>query len=142
MLSFRHGERNAFAEAIDGIHQSRARQRGEPRTADFVHKSLAVAELIDAVRKVAAGGTLITPNAIASLLERRREVKSKRGILTARETHVLSLMAQGLSSREIASRLAISYVTVRSHIRSVGGKLAAHSKLQAVARARELALID
>lgn len=108
----------------------------------FVHKSRAAAELMDAVRKVAAGGTLIAPNAIASLLERRREMKRKRAILTARETHVLSLMAQGLSSREIASRLAISYVTVRSHIRSMGGKLSAHSKLQAVARARELALID
>jgi DNA-binding NarL/FixJ family response regulator len=108
----------------------------------FIHKSRAAAELIDAVRKVAAGGTLITPRDIASLLARRSEMKRKRGILTARETHVLSLMAQGLSSREIASRLAISYVTVRSHIRSMGGKLAVHSKLQAVARARELALIE
>lgn len=108
----------------------------------FIHKSREPAELIDAVRQVAAGGTLITPHDIASLLARRSEIEGKREILTPRETHVLSLMAQGMSSREIASQLAISYVTVRSHIRSMGGKLAVHSKLQAVAKARELALID
>jgi two-component system response regulator DevR len=108
----------------------------------FIHKSRAATELIEAVRTVAAGGTLIPPHTIATLLKRRREADGQSELLTAREKQVLSLMAQGLSSREIASRLAISYVTVRSHIRSMGGKLAVHSKLQAVAKARELALID
>jgi len=61
--------------------------------------------------------------------------------LTTRETEVLTLMAQGMPSRHIAARLGISYATVRSHIRSVGGKLGAHSKDEAVAKARELALI-
>jgi LuxR family transcriptional regulator, maltose regulon positive regulatory protein len=61
--------------------------------------------------------------------------------LTAREKEVLGLMAEGTSSREIASRLSISYATVRSHIRSVGGKLGVHSKVDAVAKARQLALI-
>ena len=61
--------------------------------------------------------------------------------LTARETEVLRLMAEGTSSRDIASRLGISYATVRSHIRSVGGKLGVHSKFDSVAKARQLALI-
>ena len=61
--------------------------------------------------------------------------------LTAREKEVLRLMAEGTSSRDIASRLGISYATVRSHIRSVGGKLGVHSKFDAVAKARQLALI-
>jgi LuxR family maltose regulon positive regulatory protein len=61
--------------------------------------------------------------------------------LTNRETEVLRLMAQGMPSRHIAARLGISYATVRSHIRSVGGKLGAHSKDEAIAKARELALI-
>lgn len=61
--------------------------------------------------------------------------------LTAREKEVLGLMAEGTSSREIASRLGISYATVRSHIRSVGGKLGVHSKFDAVTKARRLALI-
>lgn len=62
--------------------------------------------------------------------------------LTVRETEILNLMAQGMPSRHIASRLGISYATVRSHIRSVGGKLGAHSKDEAVLKARQLALIN
>ena len=62
--------------------------------------------------------------------------------LTTRETEVLILMAQGMPSRHIAARLGISYATVRSHIRSVGGKLGVHSKVDAVAKARQLALIS
>jgi LuxR family maltose regulon positive regulatory protein len=61
--------------------------------------------------------------------------------LTAREKEVLTLMAEGTPSREIATRLGITYATVRSHIRSMGGKLGVHSKHEAVLKARELALI-
>jgi DNA-binding CsgD family transcriptional regulator len=61
--------------------------------------------------------------------------------LTSRETEVLRLMAEGASSREIAARLGISYATVRSHIRSMGGKLDVHSKGEAVSKARTLQII-
>ena len=62
--------------------------------------------------------------------------------LTTRETEVLTLMSHGMPSRQIAARLGISYATVRSHIRSVGSKLGAHSKDEAVLKARRLALIS
>ena len=58
------------------------------------------------------------------------------------DTEVLRLMAEGLPSREIATKLGISYATVRTHIRSLGAKLGVHSKVQAIVKARELALID
>lgn len=61
--------------------------------------------------------------------------------LTAREIEVLRLIAEGAGSRDIATRLGISYATVRSHIRSVGGKLGVHSKGEAVLKAKRLALI-
>jgi DNA-binding CsgD family transcriptional regulator len=61
--------------------------------------------------------------------------------LTAREIEVLRLIAEGAGSRDIAARLGISYATVRSHIRSVGGKLGVHSKGEAVLKAKRLALI-
>ena len=51
-------------------------------------------------------------------------------------------MAGGTSSREIAAQLGISYTTVRTHIRSLGIKLACHTKLAIILRARELALVD
>jgi two-component system response regulator DevR len=108
----------------------------------FIHKSRAAGEVVEAIRKVAAGGTLITPSAIATLINRRRQMDSQRESLTAREKEVLRLMAEGVSSRDIASKLGISYATVRTHIRSLDAKLGVHSKVQAIVKARELALID
>jgi LuxR family maltose regulon positive regulatory protein len=61
--------------------------------------------------------------------------------LTAREIEVLRLIAEGAASRDIATRLGISYATVRSHIRSFGSKLDVHSKTEAVLKAKQLSII-
>ena len=108
----------------------------------FIHKSKAASEVVEAVRVVGRGGTLITPRTIASLLNKRRAMDSQLESLTPREKEVLRLMAEGISSREIAKKLGISYTTVRTHIRSLGSKLSVHSKLEAIVKARELALIE
>lgn len=108
----------------------------------FIHKSRAAQEVVDAIRTVAEGGSLFTPRSIAQLLNTRREVESQLERLTPREKEVLRLMAEGTSSREIATRLGISYTTVRTHIRSLGSKLGVHSKLEAIVKARELALVE
>src|SRR5438034_2907774 len=108
----------------------------------FIHKSRAASEVVDAIRVVAGGGTLITPRTIATLLNKRRSMDAQLESLTPREKEVLRLMAEGVSSREIASKLGISYTTVRTHIRSLGSKLGVHSKLQAIVKARELALVE
>jgi len=108
----------------------------------FIHKSRAAAEVVDAIRTVASGGTLFTPRTIATLLNKRREMDTQLESLTPREKEVLRLLAEGLPSRGIASRLGISYTTVRTHIRSLGSKLGVHSKLEAIVKARELALIE
>jgi DNA-binding NarL/FixJ family response regulator len=108
----------------------------------FIHKSRAAAEVVDAIRVVAGGGTLITPRTIAALLNKRRSMDTQLESLTPREKEVLRLMAEGVSRRDIASKLGISYTTVRTHIRSLGSKLGVHSKLQAIVKARELALVE
>lgn len=108
----------------------------------FIHKSKAAAEVVEAVRVVGRGGNLITPRTIATLLNKRRAMDSQLESLTAREKEVLRLMAEGTSSREIAHKLGISYTTVRTHIRSLGSKLNVHSKLEAIVKARELALVE
>jgi DNA-binding CsgD family transcriptional regulator len=51
-------------------------------------------------------------------------------------------MGTGVSSREIASRLGISYTTVRAHLRSIDEKLDVHSKVEAVLKARELGILE
>ncbi len=61
--------------------------------------------------------------------------------LTDREMEVLHLLADGLSNREIARKLFLSPHTVRTHTYNIYGKLGVHSRMQAVARARELGLL-
>ena len=114
----------------------------ESGASGFIHKSRAAQEVVDAIRTVAGGGSLFTPRAIAQLLNSRREVETQLERLTPREKEVLRMMAEGVSSREIASRLGISYTTVRTHIRSLGSKMGVHSKLEAIVKARELALVE
>jgi DNA-binding NarL/FixJ family response regulator len=108
----------------------------------FVHKSRAAAEVVAAIRDVARGKMLITPRTIATLLNKRRSIEAQLERLTPREKEVLMLIAEGLPSRAIAAELGISYTTVRTHIRSLGTKLAVHSKLEAIVKARELGLIN
>jgi two-component system, NarL family, response regulator DevR len=108
----------------------------------FLHKSRAAADVVAAVRDVARGKMLITPRTIATLLAKHREADTQLERLTHREKEVLRLMAEGLPSRAIAAELGISYTTVRTHIRSLGSKLAVHSKLEAIVKARELGLIS
>jgi len=107
----------------------------------FIHKSKAATEVVTAIRDVARGRMLITPRTIATLLAKRRGIEAQLQSLTVREREVLRLMADGLSSRAIAAKLGISYTTIRTHIRSVGGKLGVHSKLEAIVKARELGLL-
>jgi DNA-binding NarL/FixJ family response regulator len=108
----------------------------------FLHKSRAAAEVVAAIRDVARGKMLITPRTISTLLAKRRSIEAQLERLTPREKEVLRLMAEGLPSRGIAAELGISYTTVRTHIRSLGSKLAVHSKLEAIVKARELGLIS
>jgi LuxR family maltose regulon positive regulatory protein len=61
--------------------------------------------------------------------------------LSARELQVLWLVAEGLTNREIASRLTVALSTVKVHTRNIYGKLDVHSRVQAVARARDLGLL-
>jgi DNA-binding NarL/FixJ family response regulator len=81
-----------------------------------------VDELADAVRRVAAGGTVIDPTVVASLVGRSRS-RDRLDPLTAREREVLSLMAEGRSNRGIADRLFVTEKTVETHVASILGKL-------------------
>ena len=108
----------------------------------FLHKSRAAAEVVSAIRDVARGKMLITPRTIATLIVNRRSIEAQLERLTPREKEVLRLLAEGYPSRSIAAEMGISYTTVRTHIRGLGSKLAVHSKLEAVVKARELGLIS
>ncbi|HWC79745.1 MAG TPA: response regulator transcription factor [Pseudonocardiaceae bacterium] len=80
-----------------------------------------VAEFVDAVRQVAAGGTRIDQEVIGQLLARRR--RNPIDELSPREREVLGLMAQGLANGAIAARLVVSDGAVEKHIGNIFAKL-------------------
>jgi DNA-binding NarL/FixJ family response regulator len=77
---------------------------------------------VDAVRKVAAGGTALDPEVVARMLGRRRR-EDPLDALTAREREVLALMAEGLSNHGIADRLSVGAPAVEKHVTSIFSKL-------------------
>jgi DNA-binding NarL/FixJ family response regulator len=81
-----------------------------------------VAEFVDALARVAAGGTALDPEVVSQLLGASRHVHGLAA-LTAREREVLSLMAEGRSNAGIASALVVSVGAVEKHVASVFDKL-------------------
>ncbi|MBT2400063.1 response regulator transcription factor [Streptomyces sp. ISL-100] len=79
-------------------------------------------QFIDAVRRVAAGGTAMDPQVISQLLSRRAQDKPMGG-LTPREREVMELMAQGRSNAAIAGRLFVTERAVAKHTSNIFGKL-------------------
>ena len=81
-----------------------------------------VAEFVDALRRVAAGGTALDPEVVTQLVRssRRHNVLSR---LTPREREVLDLMAEGRSNRAIAERCVVSERAVEKHVSSIFDKL-------------------
>jgi DNA-binding NarL/FixJ family response regulator len=80
-----------------------------------------VAEFLDALRRVAAGGTALDPEVVAQLLLRR--AGDPLAALTQRERDVLALMAEGRSNQEIGTALVITDSAVSKHINSIFAKL-------------------
>lgn len=81
-----------------------------------------VATLVDAVERVAAGGTVLDPDVVGYLLG-RRTTRDQLGVLTEREREVLALMAQGRSNAAICRKLVLTPKTIESHISSILSKL-------------------
>jgi DNA-binding NarL/FixJ family response regulator len=81
------------------------------------------AQFVDAVRRVAAGGTAMDPEVIARLLARNRGGRGALTALSPRESEVLALMAEGRSNAAIATRLVITERAVSKHTASIFLKL-------------------
>ncbi|GAA1549628.1 response regulator transcription factor [Kribbella lupini] len=83
---------------------------------------LAVDEFLDALERVAAGGSALDPEVVESLIGRSRS-EDRLAALTAREREVLALMAEGCTNVGISRRLWLTERTVETHIGSILGKL-------------------
>jgi DNA-binding NarL/FixJ family response regulator len=113
----------------------------------FLLKDVMPEDLIAAVRVVAAGDGLIAPTITKRLIEQFARTAPPSapppGLsdLTPRELEVLTLVARGLSNRELAAELVISEATVKTHVKRVLSKLSARDRVQAVVVAYEAGLV-
>jgi DNA-binding NarL/FixJ family response regulator len=113
----------------------------------FVVKDAKPAELVQAVRVVAAGDALLSPSVTRRLIAEfasgprggaaDRELATRLAQLTEREREVLGLLARGLSNAEIGSQLFLGESTIKSHVSSILLKLGVRDRVQAVIAAYE-----
>jgi DNA-binding NarL/FixJ family response regulator len=116
----------------------------------FLLKDAPVAELVHAVRVVAAGEALLAPSVTRRLIAdfTRRAASPAPAIsarlagLTPRETEVLRLVARGLSNTEISERLVIAEQTTKTHVGRILMKLGLRDRVQAVVLAYESGLVE
>jgi DNA-binding NarL/FixJ family response regulator len=105
----------------------------------FLLKDTAPGEIVEAVRRVAAGDPMLSPAVTRRLIEqvtaqhepdRRREAQARLARLTERETEVARAVGQGLSNADIASTLHLSVPTVKAHIGRLFTKLEVDNRVQ------------
>jgi len=114
----------------------------------FLLKDARPLDLLDAIRTVAAGDSLLSPAVTRTLIgrygERVRPASrdlSALAALTAREQEVLALIAEGHSNAEIALALVISHETVKTYVSRILGKLDLRDRVQAVVLAHRLGIV-
>ena len=113
----------------------------------YLVKSASTAELVDAVRRTAAGDAVFTPGLAGLVLGEYRRmaagpVQDDTPRLTDRETEVLRLVAKGLTAKQVAERLVVSHRTVENHVQNTLSKLQLHNRAQLVRYALEKGLAD
>lgn len=112
----------------------------EAGAAGYLLKSVRGNELVNAIREVSAGESVLHPTIARKVLNRFTHItgetqKQKQDVLTEREIEVLQLAAQGSSNQEIADNLYLSLRTVQSHLNHIFNKLQVSSRTEAVVHA-------
>ncbi len=121
----------------------------------FLLKSARPDELVEAIRTVASGSSVVAPRVLRRMLDLfaphlpvsagapapADELDPRLRVLTPRETDVLQAMAAGLSNTEIADRFVLSTTTIKTHVGNVLAKLGVRDRVQAVIVAYETGLV-
>ena len=111
----------------------------------FLLKDTSPRGLVDAIRAVMEGNSVVPPGPITTLLLNQRQPKPEPPVdlgLSPRELHVLELLCSAYSNTEIATELHVTESTVKTHVSAIMMKLNVSSRLKAVVRAYELGLIN
>ena len=107
----------------------------------YVLKQIRSTDLVDAVRRVAAGQSLLDPAVTTRVLDRLRhadDAPSELAQLTEREREILELIAEGLTNRQIGERLYLAEKTVKNYVSSLLAKLGLERRTQAAVLAAKL----
>jgi two-component system response regulator DevR len=102
--------------------------------AGYLLKQIRGLQLVDAVRRVAAGESLLDPKVTARVLERVRsgpKQDPRLAALTDQERRILDLIAEGLTNRQIGTRLGLAEKTVKNYVSSMLSKIGVRSRTQA-----------
>lgn len=108
--------------------------------AGYLLKGAGAAEIVQAIRAVAAGGSYLTPR-VAARVVAQVNAPRRSGRLSDRERQVLRLVARGRSNKQIARDLGITERTVKFHMTSIFNKLGADNRAQAIAIAAQRGLL-
>jgi two-component system response regulator DevR len=107
----------------------------------YVLKEIRGNDLVEAIRQVAAGNSLIDPSLTARVLERVRNPQTtapELAQLTEQELKLLSLIAEGLTNRQIGERMFLAEKTVKNYVSSILAKLGLERRTQAAVLASKL----
>jgi len=131
-----NGPAGAFLLLVDDPASSPAAEAIRAGAKGVLPKRLSQEELVAAVHAVAAGLVVMYPEGASAAIPSHPPAQGRFGSLveplTAREKEVLSILAEGGSNKEIATRLSISEHTAKFHVSSIIGKLGATSRTEAV----------
>jgi DNA-binding NarL/FixJ family response regulator len=109
--------------------------------AGYVLKQIGAGDLVDSVRRVAAGQSLIDPQLMARVLERVRSGPPEHeelAALTDQERKILALIAEGMTNRQIGERMNLAEKTVKNYVSSILSKLGLERRTQAAVLASKL----
>ena len=114
----------------------------------YLLKDVSLEQLVDAVKTVAGGGSLVAPVVTQRLLSGLKNMQNdfasldRPDPLTDRETEILRLMASGYSNKEIANSLGVAEGTVKNHVSNILSKLGVRDRTRAVLKAFELGIVQ
>lgn len=108
----------------------------------FLLKNEAPETILEAIRSVHSGSSVLTTEPLTRLVSERKKPKAPQLDLSPRESDVLALLCRAYSNAEIAAELVLSESTVKTHVSAVMNKLQVATRLQAVVRAYEMGLVD
>ncbi len=108
----------------------------------YLTKGTSFADVLDTLRKAVAGEEVLSPQLAASMLSVADDVPGVEDLLSERQTEILQMIADGLSTKQVARELGITQKTVHNHLNAIYRRLDTQSLTHAVLSAVRLGIID